>query len=163
MYERLLTETEKYLEKRKEPGLPVLELWDAMVESSEELKFEMPETIGDFECLIEADKRFIFSTGVSDEEEPKDDLDVGEEEGEYEVGEDFFDVEEMEKIGFNQNQIVSLRKNQKKRPADDEETVSFAPRLGKEKPVLKKQAVSGGKKKPVKIMMKKKPVLKRKK
>lgn len=163
MYERLLNETEKYLEKRKERGLPVLELWDAMVEASESQNFEMPETIGDFECLIEADKRFIFSTGVAEEKEPEEDIDVGEEEGEYEVGEDFFEVEEMEKIGFNENQLVSLKKNQKKQSADDDEPVSFAPRLGKESKEIRKHTARPVKKISKKPQLKKKTVRKRKK
>lgn len=132
MYERLLNESEKYLEKRKEKEISVLELWDAMVDLCEEDSFDMPDTIGDFEYLIEADERFIFKSSKINEE-PDDDIDLGEEEGDYEVGEDFFEVEEIEKLGFNQNQTVSLKKNAKKSAPDDEESSGFAPRLGKGK------------------------------
>jgi hypothetical protein len=126
MYERLLSESEKFLEKQNEKAVSILELWDAMVDASETHKFEMPETIGDFECLIEADKRFVFNTGTMDEE-PEDDIDIGEEEGEYEVGEEFFEVEEIEKVGFSETQMVALKKNAKKSSADDDGDQTFAP------------------------------------
>lgn len=120
MYEKLLSEAEKILEEQKEKALPILEMWDAMMERSEQLKFEMPENIGDFECLLEADKRFVFTENKIVEE--VDDLDIGEEEeGEYEVGEEFFAVEEIEKLGFNQHQIVSLKKYEKKKISDEDD------------------------------------------
>lgn len=119
MYEKLLSEAEKYLESHKTKEVPILELWDEMAERSEESKFDMPENLGDFELLIEADKRFIFvAAKIEDEIE---DVDVGEEEGEYEVGEDFFEVEKMEKLGFNQDQIVGLKKYEKKKRTDDDD------------------------------------------
>ncbi|MBP9211818.1 MAG: hypothetical protein KBF97_03405 [Bacteroidetes bacterium] len=119
MYEKLLSEAEKYLESHKTKEVPILELWDEMAERSEQLKFDMPENLGDFEFLIEADKRFIFvAAKIEDEIE---DVDVGEEEGEYEVGEDFFEVEKMEKLGFNQDQVVGLKKYEKKKRSDDDD------------------------------------------
>ena len=139
MYEKLLNETEKFLEGQKENKLTILEIWDGMLERSEELKIEMPENIGDFECLLEGDKRFTFINNKLAEE--LDVLDVGEEEGEYEVGEDFFQVEEMEKLGFNQHQLVGLKKNQKKTSSedDDDDLPNFAPHLGNEKSGVKKR------------------------
>jgi hypothetical protein len=119
MYEKLLIEAEKCLEEQKTKELPILEMWDAMLERSEQLKFEMPENIGDFECLLEADKRFIFIDNTIAED--LDVVDAGEEEGEYEVGEDYFAVEEMEKLGFNQHQIVGLKKYQKNILTDDDD------------------------------------------
>ncbi|MDD8018417.1 MAG: hypothetical protein PHP42_08590 [Bacteroidota bacterium] len=161
MYETLLNETEKFLEKRKEKQLPVLEVWDAMVETAERLKFEMPESIGDFECLVEADKRFAFINNKMNEEVAE--LDAGEEEGEYEVGEDYFEVEEMEKIGFNQNQMLALKKNVKKSSQDEDDTPSFAPRLGTEKNHVKKNAVKSAASSKHKVAQKKKQNTKRKK
>jgi hypothetical protein len=119
MYEKLLSEAEKYLESHKTKEVPILELWDEMAERSEEFKFDMPENLGDFEFLIEADKRFIFVAAKI--EDDIEDVDVGEEEGEYEVGEDFFEVEKMEKLGFNQDQIVGLKKYEKKKKKDDDD------------------------------------------
>ncbi|MFA6467918.1 MAG: hypothetical protein WCW35_03405 [Bacteroidota bacterium] len=119
MYEKLLSEAEKYLEAHKTKEVPILELWDEMAERAELMKFDMPENLGDFEFLIEADKRFVFvAAKIEDEIE---DVDVGEEEGEYEVGEDFFEVEKMEKLGFNQDQVVGLKKYEKKRSHDDDD------------------------------------------
>ncbi|NUN69300.1 MAG: hypothetical protein HUU02_06270 [Bacteroidetes bacterium] len=119
MYEKLLSEAERYLESHKTKEVPILELWDEMAERSELQKFDMPENLGDFELLIEADKRFIFVAAKI--EEDIEDVDVGEEEGEYEVGEDFFEVEKMEKLGFNQDQIVGLKKYEKKKRSDDDD------------------------------------------
>ena len=119
MYEKLLYEAERYLESHKTKEVPILELWDEMAERAEELKFDMPENLGDFEMLIEADKRFIFVAAKI--EDDIEDVDVGEEEGEYEVGEDFFEVEKMEKLGFNQDQIVGLKKYEKKKRSDDDD------------------------------------------
>ena len=119
MYEKLLSEAERYLESHKTKEVPILELWDEMAERAEELKFDMPENLGDFEMLIEADKRFIFVAAKI--EDDIEDVDVGEEEGEYEVGEDFFEVEKMEKLGFNQDQIVGLKRYEKKKRNDDDD------------------------------------------
>lgn len=119
MYEKLLSETEKFIESQKLKEVPILEVWGAMAERSEELKFDMPENLGDFEFLLEADKRFIFIKPKMDEE--IEDVDLGEEEGEYEVGEDFFEVEKMEKLGFNQDQIVGLKKYEKKKSPEDDD------------------------------------------
>ncbi|MFA6542650.1 MAG: hypothetical protein WCT99_13705 [Bacteroidota bacterium] len=119
MYEKLLAESEKYIETLPVKEVPILEMWDALMERAEIENFEMPDTIGDFECLLEADKRFVFIQKITEEE--IDDVDLGEEEGEYEVGEDFFEVEEMEKLGFNQHQIVGLKKFEKKKTVDDDD------------------------------------------
>ncbi len=155
MYEKLLTEAEKYIETLPVKEIPILEMWDVMMERSETEIFEMPDTIGDFECLLEADKRFIFIQKIIDNE--IDDVDLGEEEGEYEVGEDFFEVEEMEKIGFNQHQIVGLKKFEKKKTADDDD--DDLPVKHKSIPAAAAQRKSATKKtppRPVKSTMKKK-------
>lgn len=119
MYEKLLSETEKFIESQKLKEVPILEVWGAMAERAEEVKFDMPENLGDFEFLLEADKRFVFIKAKLDEE--IEDVDLGEEEGEYEVGEDFFEVEKMEKLGFNQDQIVGLKKYEKKKSIDEDD------------------------------------------
>jgi hypothetical protein len=119
MYEKLLSETEKFIESQKQKEVPILEVWGAIAERAEELKFDMPENLGDFEFLLEADKRFVFIKPKMDEE--IEDVDLGEEEGEYEVGEDFFEVEKMEKLGFNQDQIIGLKKYEKKKSSDDDD------------------------------------------
>jgi len=119
MYEKLLSEAEKFLEEQKTKELPILEMWEGLAQRAGKEKFEMPENIGDFECLLEADKRFIFINNKLAEE--VDTVDVGEEEGEYEVSEDYFEVEEMEKLGFNQHQVIGLKKYEKKKNSDDDD------------------------------------------
>lgn len=147
MYEKLLSEAERYLESHKTKEVPILELWDVMAERADELKFDMPENLGDFEMLIEADKRFIFVAAKI--EDDIEDVDVGEEEGEYEVGEDFFEVEKMEKLGFNQDQIVGLKKYEKKKRKDDDDDDDQTPvhNLIHLKPEPKKTAAPAPKKK----------------
>ena len=119
MYEKLLLETEKFIETQKQKEAPILEVWGAMAERAEDLEFDMPENLGDFEFLLEADKRFVFIKPKLEEDIV--DVDLGEEEGEYEVGEDFFEVEKLEKLGFNQDQIVGLKKYEKKKSSDDDD------------------------------------------
>lgn len=140
MYEKLLSETEKFIETQKKKEIPILEIWSAMAERAEGLKFEMPENLGDFEFLLEADKRFIFIKPTLEEDIV--DVDLGEEEGEYEVGEDFFEVEKIEKIGFNQDQIVGLKKYEKKSNSDDDDDDSSKtsrPIAGASKPSIRKK------------------------
>ncbi|MDP1677548.1 MAG: hypothetical protein Q8L88_11875 [Bacteroidota bacterium] len=159
MYEKLLSETEKFIESQKQKEVPILEVWGAMAERAETVKFDMPENLGDFEFLLEADKRFVFIKPKMDEE--IEDVDLGEEEGEYEVGEDFFEVEKMEKLGFNQDQIVGLKKYEKKKSSDDDDDDSVkSPRVStvasksstskKTKTVIAKKTAVAKKKKPSK-------------
>ena len=119
MYEKLLSETEKFIESQKQKEIPILEVWGAMAERAEELKFVMPENLGDFEFLLEADKRFIFIKPKLDEE--IEDVDLGEEEGEYEVGEDFFEVEKSED-GYK---FIPLSKNSKIKAKGNTSTPQF--------------------------------------
>ena len=105
MYERLLNETVKYISEQEEKELPILDIWQAMVKRSKKLKFDLPETISDFECLVEGDKRFIFVK--PNEELPE--VQIGDADNEFEVGEDYFEVEEIEKIGFDDRILVGLK------------------------------------------------------
>ena len=123
MYEKLLNETEKYLEHHKNKEIAFIDIWQEMAEQSEKLHFDMPDSIGDFEMLLEGDKRFIFIKPKAD----VIDVDLGEEEGEYEVGEDFFEVEEIEKLGFNERQIIALRKYVSESVDEDDKETVFAP------------------------------------
>lgn len=104
MYEKLLIETEKFLIEQEEKEIPILDLWQAMIKHAKKCRYEIPTQIRDFECLLEADKRFIFIK--PDIQLPE--IDFGEDEGNYEVGEDYFEVEEIEKIGFDERVLVGL-------------------------------------------------------
>lgn len=164
MYEKLLNETEKYLEQNKNKEIVFIDIWQELAERSEKLKFDMPDSIGDFEMLLEGDKRFIF---IKPKVEPLS-VDIGEEEGEYEVGEDFFEVEEIEKLGFNEKQIIALRKNVKPNSngdEDDEDVVPYVP--SKKISSVKQHSAAAKKKKPAvkkkNVTTKKKTTVKRKK
>jgi len=109
MYERLLGETERYLERRREIVVPVKQVWAAMIKEGRTGSFAVPSLMADFECLLEGDKRFEFvvEKNASRAVIPQ--------------GENFFEHEEMEKLGFSEDQKVKLRRIPLS-PADDEET-----------------------------------------
>ena len=98
MYERLLKETERYLEHRKEIVVPVKQVWDAMIKQGRSSSFTVPTGMADFECLLEGDRRFEFVIEKNV---------VGAKSAD---GNDSFEHEEMEKLGFSDNQKVKLRR-----------------------------------------------------
>ena len=98
MYERLLKETERYLEHRKEIIVPVKKLWDVMIKQGKSGNFTVPALMADFECLLEGDRRFEFVI-------EKNTVGAG-----AAGGVDFFEHEEMEKLGFSDDQKVKLRR-----------------------------------------------------
>jgi hypothetical protein len=108
MYERLLKETERYLEHRKEIVVPVKKVWDAMIKQGKSSSFTVPTLMADFECLLEGDRRFEFVI----EKDAVGAMRAG--------GNDFFEHEEMEKLGFSDDQRVKLRR-MPLRSAEDEE------------------------------------------
>ncbi len=98
MYERLLKETERYLEHRREIVVPVKQVWDAMIKQGKSSSFTVPTLMADFECLLEGDRRFEFvieknAVGATSAD-----------------GNDSFEHEEMEKLGFPDDQRVKLRR-----------------------------------------------------
>lgn len=105
MFEKLLNETEKLLIDQEEKEVPILDLWQMMIKHSKKHRYEVPVNVRDFECLLEADKRFVFIK--PDIQLPE--VELGEDEGDYEVGEDYFEVEEIEKVGFDERQLVGLQ------------------------------------------------------
>jgi hypothetical protein len=98
MYERLLKETEQYLEHRREIVVPVKQVWDAMIKRGRSSSFAVPTLMADFECLLEGDRRFEFVIQKSA---------VGSMSAD---GSEFFEQEEMEKLGFSDDQRVKLRR-----------------------------------------------------
>ncbi len=108
MYERLLKETERYLEHRKEIVVPVKQVWDAMIKQGRSSSFTVPTLMADFECLLEGDRRFEFvieknSVGAMSAD-----------------GNNFFEHEDMEKLGFSDDQRVKLRRIPLPRSEDEE-------------------------------------------
>ena len=108
MYERLLKETERYLERRKEIVVPVKQVWDAMIKQGKSSSFTVPTLMADFECLLEGDRRFEFVMEKNAVGAMSTD------------GNDFFEQEEMEKLGFSDGQKVKLRRI-RLQTAEDEE------------------------------------------
>ena len=94
MYEKLLTETERFLARRKEPLAPIKTLWQSVHREGMRQGFAVPSLV-DFSCLLEGDKRF--------------DVVMSGEEGGKAGEADLLDYEEMEKLGFLGGQFVRLR------------------------------------------------------
>ena len=57
MYEKLLTETERFLVRRKEPLAPIKTLWQSVHREGLRQGFAVPSLV-DFSCLLDGDKRF---------------------------------------------------------------------------------------------------------
>ena len=98
MYERLLKQTERYLEGRKEVLVSVKQVWDVMVKEGRANNFSVPSLMADFECLLEGDKRFEFVAEKGFHGKIPLDIDV------------FLEHEELGKLGFSDNQKVKLRR-----------------------------------------------------
>jgi hypothetical protein len=111
MYERLLKQTERYLESRKEIVVPVKLVWDAMVKEGRTNNFVVPSLMADFECLLEGDKRFEFVVEKGSRRSSDPDSD------------DVFEHEEMEKLGFSDYQKVKLRRIPLPSLDDDKENI----------------------------------------
>ncbi len=111
MYERLLKQTERYLGNRKEIVVPVKQVWDAMVKEGKVNNFAVPSLMADFECLLEGDKRFEFVN----EKKSFARLDP--------YSDDFLEHDEMEKLGFSDNQKMKLRRIPLPASDDDAESV----------------------------------------
>ncbi len=109
MYERLLKQTERYLENRNQTAVPVKQLWDAMVKEGAKHDFAVPALLADFECLLEGDHRFEFvAVGM-----PRG--------GQNRDIEELLEHEELEKLGFLSAQNVRLRRSSLATFDDDEE------------------------------------------
>jgi hypothetical protein len=111
MYERLLKQTERYLGNRKEIVVPVKQVWDAMVKEGKADNFAVPSLMADFECLLEGDKRFEFVNEKSSSRSRNP------------YSDDFLEHDEMEKLGFSDNQKMKLRRIPLPASDDDAESV----------------------------------------
>ena len=98
MYERLLKETERYLERRPEIVVPIKRVWDTMVKEGKSGNFPVPSLLADFECLLEGDKRFEFMAEKKRGRAFDDDR------------EDSLERDDLEKLGFADGQLVKLRR-----------------------------------------------------
>ncbi|HTX17068.1 MAG TPA: hypothetical protein VMG34_00285 [Bacteroidota bacterium] len=98
MYEQLLKQTERFLESKADPGVPVKQLWDAMVKEGAKKGFAVPSLMADYECLLEGDARFEFVA------------EHGRHSGNTPGIEELLEHDELEKLGFLTTQRVRLRR-----------------------------------------------------
>lgn len=120
MYVELLARSERCIEQQHDHELTVSALWDKVKALAAKEHFILPDTMSDFECLLEGDKRFRLSEMKS-------------EDGENvvrEIDEDdmFLEVDEIEGLGFDHEQKVTLTKYYRDDDGDDVDDEAFAPR-----------------------------------
>lgn len=110
MYERLLKQTERYLEGRKEVVVPIKQVWEAMMKQGKTENFTVPSLMADFECLLEGDHRFEFISESASKVHGQPDF------------EEFLEHDELEKLGFVNDQKVKLRRASFRPRESDEES-----------------------------------------
>jgi hypothetical protein len=117
MYERLLSETQHYLERNKDDLIHVKVLWKFISAEGKKSNFAVP-SLTDFSCLLDGDKRFEFVARARSTAASKGDLD-----------QDLLEHEELGKLGFKEDQYVRLRKMRldDDEEIDDEEEAKFIP------------------------------------
>ena len=106
MFERLLNETEKYLHRKDNALVSIRQVWKELAEEGKRKNFSIPK-LADFECLLDADRRFECISGNG--------VDPGLTE------EEILDLDEMEKLGLLQDIQVRLRSVTPVREDDDED------------------------------------------
>jgi len=120
MYVELLARSERCIEQQHDHELTVSALWDKVKVLAAKEHFVIPDTIIDFECLLDGDKRFRLSEVKSTEGEiadtETDDEDL------------FLENDEIEGLGFDHEQKVTLTKFHRDDDGDDNEDEAFAPR-----------------------------------
>jgi hypothetical protein len=119
MYEQLLSKSERCIEQQHDHQLTVSSLWEKVKGLSAKEHFVIPDTMSDFECLLEGDKRFWFSD-LKQGEEAHEDGEITEK--------DFPDIDEIEGLGFDHEQKVTLARYVRVEEPDEAEDESFAPR-----------------------------------
>ncbi len=110
MYDRLLKQTERYLEGRKEVVVPVKQVWEAMIKLGKAENFTVPSLMADFECLLEGDHRFEFVLESGSRMRGSPDL------------EELLEHDELEKFGFVNDQKVKLRRLSSRSKDSEEES-----------------------------------------
>ncbi|HLP18024.1 MAG TPA: hypothetical protein VK470_17330 [Bacteroidota bacterium] len=119
MYEQLLARSERCIEQQPDHQLTVSALWDKVKALAGKERFVIPDTMSDYECLLEGDKRFRFSD-VKPGEEQHDEDDVLEKE--------FPEIDEIEGLGFDHEQKVTLARFMREEEPEEPEDEAFAPR-----------------------------------
>jgi hypothetical protein len=120
MYVELLARSERCIEQQHDHELTVSALWDKVRAIAAKEHFIIPDTITDFECLLDGDKRFKLSEMKSaDGEGVMREIDEDDE---------FLDTDEIEGLGFDHEQKVTLARFYVEDDADETEDEAFAPR-----------------------------------
>jgi len=121
MYVELLARSERCIEQQHDHELTVSALWEKVKTMAAKDHFILPDTMSDFECLLEGDKRFRLSEVKSDDGEV---LERGPDEDDM-----FLDVDEVEGLGFDHEQKVTLARFYRDDGDDDGDgDEAFAPR-----------------------------------
>jgi hypothetical protein len=153
VYERSLNEAELILSTRKDPLVPVREVWEEVVGRSKAEGFEVASLI-DFSTMLEGDQRFQIVPAQSKNQEELETPAEGE-----------FADEEMENLGFFSEDRVRLRMARVIQPvvSEDEEEVGSIRRrafvtqeAGSKNVSVKKESSKASKKSSKKISVKKK-------
>ncbi|MGE5313799.1 MAG: hypothetical protein ACM3Q4_03800 [Acidobacteriota bacterium] len=119
MYEQLLLKSERCIEQEPARQLTISSLWEKVKVLAAKDRFVIPDTKTDFECLLEGDKRFSF-TNLNAAEDEHDERDILEKE--------FPDLDEIEGLGFDREQTVTLSRFLRQEEEDAAEDEAFAPR-----------------------------------
>lgn len=119
MYSELMARSVRCIEQQHDHELTVLTLWEKLKVMAVKEHFVMPETIIDFECLLDGDKRFRLREVKRD--------DNGYDEFEMEEEEFLPASDVIEGLGFDREQCVTLAHYQTEDDMDEDET--FVPRL----------------------------------
>jgi hypothetical protein len=120
MYVELLAKSERCIEQQHDHELTVLALWEKVKALAAKEHFVLPATMSDFECLLDGDKRFRLSE-MKTEDGEKDTREMSEEDA-------FLDGDEIEGLGFDNEQKVTLARFWVDDDVDDGEDEAFAPR-----------------------------------
>jgi hypothetical protein len=120
MYVELLARSERCIEQQHDHELTVSALWEKVKALAAKEHFVLPDTMSDFECLLEGDKRFRLNEMKSEDGEnvvrETDDDDM------------FLDMDEVEGLGFDHEQKVTLARLYREDDTDDSDDEAFAPR-----------------------------------
>jgi hypothetical protein len=148
MYEQLLMKSERCIEQQQDRQLTISSLWEKVKALASKDHFVIPDTMTDFECLLEGDKRFRFSD-LKTGDEDRDDSDITDKE--------FPEFDEIEGLGFDREQKVTLARFFHEEESDESEDEAFAPRPFKKDEETGEGATSAASKKPTTPRVKKAP------
>jgi hypothetical protein len=120
MYVELLARSVRCIEQQHDHEMTVLALWDKVKAIAAKEHFMIPDTIIDFECLLDGDNRFRLSEMKS--------ADGEDGAREFDEEEPFLETDEIEGLGFDHEQKVTLARFHSDDDGDENDDEAFAPR-----------------------------------